>query len=84
MGMQPIAEVPEDGGAQMMDAAHVRPSARLLVAAMEVDPAYRYLLPREKERAAGLQTFFEGNLRLHVPHRCIHVLSGPTARLAPP
>jgi GNAT superfamily N-acetyltransferase len=46
-------------------------TARLLAGAMHDDPAYAFLFPRLRERRAGLEHFFSGNLRTHL--RCAYV-----------
>jgi GNAT superfamily N-acetyltransferase len=54
-------------------------TAALLAEAMDDDPAYNFLFPQGKDRPAGLEEFFAGNLRTHLPYRCTYVgVVGPT------
>jgi GNAT superfamily N-acetyltransferase len=54
-------------------------TATLLAEAMDDDPAYAFLFPLEQNRPAGLEDFFAGNLRTHLPYRCTYVgVVGPT------
>ncbi len=68
----------------------VAPNAHLLAAAMDVDPAYRYLFPDATQRAMGLRDFFSRNQRVHLPYRCTHIALGEdgsacaTVTLRPP
>jgi GNAT superfamily N-acetyltransferase len=66
-----------DGPAMIVRAlepADVGATAALLAAAMADDPAYAFLFPRaHTNRGAGLQEFFAGNLRTHLPYRCTYV-----------
>jgi GNAT superfamily N-acetyltransferase len=65
-------------------------NARMLAAAFEVDPAYRYLMPDAATRAAALADFFVRNQRVHLPYRCTYVARmrdgslGATVTLRPP
>lgn len=47
----------------------VAAAADVLARAMEVDPAYRHLLPGE-DRERGLRRLFAGNLAAHLPYEC--------------
>jgi GNAT superfamily N-acetyltransferase len=51
----------------------IRATATLLAEAMDDDPAYSFLFPRGRDRPAGLEDFFAGNLRTHLPYRCTYV-----------
>lgn len=54
-------------------------TAAVLAQAMADDPAYCFLFPRGQDRLAGLEDFFAGNLRTHLPYRCTYVgVVGPT------
>lgn len=50
-------------------------TATLLADALDRDPAYRFLLPSETSRRAGLRELFARNLETHLPHRCSYVLT---------
>ncbi len=56
-----------------LEAADIPATATMLAAALDDDPAYRFLFPRADERADGLKDFFAGNLRTHLPYRCTRV-----------
>lgn len=75
------SRVPPALSIDLLDTPLIDANARLIAEAMEVDPAYRYLLPRDQERAAGLRAFFTGNQRVHLRHRCIYVARGQDGRL---
>jgi GNAT superfamily N-acetyltransferase len=69
--------------------ADVAATASLLAAAFDDDPGYSFLFPRREDRRAGLEDFFAGNLRTHLPYRCTHVaVVGPaiagTVTMRPP
>jgi ribosomal protein S18 acetylase RimI-like enzyme len=53
--------------------AEVDATADLLARALDDDPAYRFLFPREGGRYAGLRAFFRGNLMTHLPFGCTFV-----------
>jgi GNAT superfamily N-acetyltransferase len=62
-----------------LEAEDIGTTATLLAEAMDDDPAYNFLFPRGQNRAAGLEDFFAGNLRTHLPYRCTYVgVVGPT------
>ncbi len=62
-----------------LEPADIGATAALLAKAMDDDPAYRFLFPREQERPAGLEDFFARHLRTHLPYRCTYVgVMGPT------
>jgi GNAT superfamily N-acetyltransferase len=72
-----------------LELADVGATSALLAAAMDDDPAYRFLFPRPSERRRGLEDFFAGNLGTHLPYRCTHVaVVGPeivaTLTMRPP
>jgi GNAT superfamily N-acetyltransferase len=72
-----------------LEPAEVGATAALLANAMDDDPAYRFLFPRERDRPAGLEDFFARNLRTHLPYRCTYVgVIGPavvaTVTMRPP
>lgn len=56
-------------------------TADMLAHAFEVDEAYRYLMPNAATRTAGLREFFTGNLRVHLGHRCTHVMLDTSERV---
>lgn len=62
------------GEMRACEARDVGALAGMLARAFEGDAAYRYLMPDASTREAGLRQFFEGNLRLHLAHRCTHVM----------
>jgi GNAT superfamily N-acetyltransferase len=72
-----------------LEPAEIAATAALLSKAMDDDPAYRFLFPREGDRPAGLQDFFARHLRTHLPYRCTYVgVMGPavvaTVTMRPP
>jgi len=56
-----------------LEPADIRATGALLAEAMDDDPAYSFLFPRRQNRPAGLEDFFERNLRTHLPYRCTYV-----------
>jgi GNAT superfamily N-acetyltransferase len=56
-----------------LEPADIGAAAALLAEAMNDDPAYSFLFPRGQDRSAGLEDFFAGNLRNHLPYRCTYV-----------
>ncbi len=48
-------------------------AAAILAAAMDDDPAYRYLMPNPLTRAQGLRDYFARSLRTYLPHRCTYI-----------
>jgi GNAT superfamily N-acetyltransferase len=48
-------------------------AATLLAAALDDDPAYRFLFPHPAERTRGLRDLFARNLHTHLPYRCTSV-----------
>src|ERR1700759_5382469 len=63
-----------------LGAAHLARVAAMLAHAFVNDAAYAYLFPAPETRSAGLQQFFEGNLRAHLPHACTFVALDADAR----
>jgi GNAT superfamily N-acetyltransferase len=58
---------------RLVEPRDVAATAALLAAAMDDDPAYRFLFPNREERRAGFEDFFARNLRTHMAYRCTHV-----------
>jgi GNAT superfamily N-acetyltransferase len=57
-----------------LEPADVAATSILLAAAFDDDPAYAFLFPHSHERRrGGLEDFFAGNLRTHLPYRCTYV-----------
>lgn len=78
------ATVPDMSGApgtSPLAPNRVAGTARLLATALYDDPAYGILFPQEKGRRAGLEAFFTGHLRTHLPHRCTFVRVGDEAEV---
>lgn len=69
----PTVSLDPDMEIRALEAADIAATAALLAKAMDDDPAYRFLFPREQERRAGLEDFFRRNLRTHLPYRCTYV-----------
>ncbi len=72
-----------------LEPAEIGATAALLAKAMDDDPGYRFLFPRQRDRPAGLEDFFARHLRTHLPYRCTYVgLIGPavvaTVTMRPP
>ncbi len=63
-----------------LSARLIEPTASMLAQAMEIDPAYTYMFPNERDRAHGLAAFFARNLRTHLPYRCTYVASDASER----
>lgn len=58
-----------------MLASQVPAVGRLLAQALDDDPAYGFLFPREGKRGPALADFFARNLRTHLPYGCTYVLT---------
>jgi GNAT superfamily N-acetyltransferase len=63
-----------DAAISLLSSADVAHVAGLLGRALCADPAYAHVFPDPADRAARLADLFDGNLRVHLPHRCTHVL----------
>ncbi len=64
-----------DHRVRLLEASDVPRVAALLARALGNDPAYAFIFPNARERSPALADLFERNLRLHLPHRCTHLLT---------
>jgi len=56
-----------------LELGDIEATAVVLAKAMDDDPAYRFLFPRDADRPTGLADFFARNLRTHLAYRCTYV-----------